>query len=172
MHRVCRSCCLIHEGPGVYLYWKGDNLQHVLKINFTWSLIFNTYVAQSITEEIKIQSDVTMVLRYMECICIYMAEFPLSIPSAQHLEAFKITAPILDILAGLGTYCKSECLELFADYIIALAIRVNWELVQLNVLIIFFLWNVEVKSSHDPMWSHWGIHLCFLSWSCSTCCVG
>lgn len=68
MHRVCRRCCcLTHEGPGVYLYWKADNLQQSLKIDFTWSLIFNTYVAQSITEEMKIQSDVTMVLRCVEC---------------------------------------------------------------------------------------------------------
>ena len=67
MHRVCRRRrCLTHEGPGVYLYWKADNLQHVLKIDFTWSLIFITYVAQSITEEMKVQSDVTMVLRCVE----------------------------------------------------------------------------------------------------------
>ena len=100
-----------------------------------------------------------------------MAGFPLSIPSAQHLEAFKITAPILDALASLGTSCESKCSDLFADYGIRLAIRVDWEVVHLNILITYFLWNVEVNSSHDPMWSHRGIHLCYLSWSCSTCCM-
>ena len=83
----------------------------------------------------------------------------------------KVTAPMMDTLASLNNL---EISNLYADYLVRLAIQIgfgNHATQYLNHVWISFGIFIP-RSSHDTLWSHRGIRLCYPTWSCPPFCTG